>query len=172
MEFYALILWYESLKNHNKLRVVWLLYLNMYCLYYVPSMNPVILTTDTLANLPHRSTWHKRLKLLHWSGEQHLPCSRSRCDFKLTLHIPEIDWPYSKFNMNPVICQSAAPFPMTYTLRRPVMREVLSTRIWGVATYCPSRPGKLPTAQAGPGNSPNSWWQNLTHDGTPKSVQD
>ena len=49
------------------------------------------------------------------------------------------------------------------------MGEVLSTRILGV----PPAGGPLlllPTAQADRGNSPNSCWQNLTHDGMPKSV--
>ena len=56
-----------------------------------------------------------------------------------------------------------------YTVRRPVMGEVFVNKNLGsspgwwaatVATYCPCRPG----------NSPNSYRQNLTHDGTPKSV--
>ena len=57
-----------------------------------------------------------------------------------------------------------------YTLRRPVMGEVLSTRIWGV----PRPAWAVDSYSSGPparGNSPNSCCQNLANDERPKSVQ-
>ena len=57
-----------------------------------------------------------------------------------------------------------------YTLRRPVMGEVLSTRIWGVPR--PAWPvGSYSSGPPARGNSPNSCCQNLANDERPKSVQ-
>ena len=56
-----------------------------------------------------------------------------------------------------------------YTLRRLVIRKVLSKKIWGV----PRPAWAVGSYSSGPpdgGNSPNSCWQNLANDEPPKSV--
>ena len=58
---------------------------------------------------------------------------------------------------------------MYNNLGRPIVRQALMMRIWGV----PPAGGlllQLPTAQADRGNYPNSYRRNLANDRTPRAV--